>query len=56
MIGFERAERAAVIRALTRTQGNVSAAARNLGIGRATMYRRMKRLGLDEKSQKLFQG
>jgi transcriptional regulator of acetoin/glycerol metabolism len=50
MSGFERAERAAVVRALTRTQGNVSAAARSLGIGRATMYRRMKRLGLDEKS------
>lgn len=49
MIGFERAERAAVLRALTRSGGNVSAAARHLGIGRATMYRRMKRLGLDEK-------
>ena len=46
--GFERAERAAVIRALARAGGNVSAAARALGIGRATLYRRMKRLGLGE--------
>lgn len=46
--GFEKAERAAVIRALTRAGGNVSQAARALGIGRATLYRRMKRLGLDE--------
>lgn len=46
--GFVRAERAAVIRALARADGNVSKAARQLGVGRATLYRRMKRLGLDE--------
>lgn len=46
--GFERAERAAVIRALARAGGNVSQAARQLGVGRATLYRRMKRLGLGE--------
>jgi transcriptional regulator of acetoin/glycerol metabolism len=45
--GFEKAERAAVVRALARAEGNVSAAARQLGIGRATLYRRMKRLGLE---------
>jgi transcriptional regulator of acetoin/glycerol metabolism len=44
--GFEKAERAAVIRALSRAGGNVSEAARGLGIGRATLYRRLKRLGL----------
>ncbi|MCT4577984.1 GAF domain-containing protein [Donghicola sp.] len=48
--GFEGAERAAVMRALSRADGNVSAAAKALGIGRATMYRRMKRLGISEKS------
>ncbi|HMS95554.1 MAG TPA: helix-turn-helix domain-containing protein, partial [Tabrizicola sp.] len=47
--GLEGAERAAVIRALTRAEGNVSEAARALGLGRATLYRRMKRLGIDER-------
>lgn len=46
--GFAKAERAAVIRALARADGNVSQAARALGIGRATLYRRLKRLGLDD--------
>ncbi|MEW7007421.1 GAF domain-containing protein [Lentilitoribacter sp. EG35] len=43
---FDRAQRAAMVRALTRSSGNVSQAARALNIGRATMYRRMKRFGL----------
>lgn len=46
--GFEKAERAAILRALARAEGNVSAAARALGVGRATLYRRMKRLGVAE--------
>ncbi len=46
--GFEKAERAAVIRAISRADGNISKAARQLGVGRATLYRRMKRLGLDQ--------
>ncbi|MEM8776434.1 MAG: GAF domain-containing protein [Pseudomonadota bacterium] len=46
--GFKKAERAAVIRALARSDGNVSAAARALGIGRATLYRRMKRLNIGD--------
>lgn len=50
LTGFDKAERAAVARALARADGNVSAAARALGIGRATMYRRMARLGLGEKT------
>ncbi|SHL59467.1 GAF domain-containing protein [Roseibium suaedae] len=45
--GFDTAERAAVNRALARAGGNVSAAARTLGVGRATLYRRMKRLGIN---------
>ncbi|MCZ0962035.1 GAF domain-containing protein [Paracoccus benzoatiresistens] len=50
LTGFDKGERAALVRALARADGNVSAAARALGIGRATMYRRMARLGLVEKS------
>lgn len=46
--GFETAERAAVMRALARAEGNVSEAARQLGIGRATLYRHMKRLDIKE--------
>ncbi len=44
--GLEAAERSELRRALARSGGNVSAAARSLGIGRATFYRRMERLGL----------
>lgn len=44
--GFDKAERAAMVRALARSDGNVSAAARALGIGRATLYRRMARLAV----------
>lgn len=54
--GFEKAERAAVIRALARAEGNVSAAARALGVGRATLYRRMQRLGIDENPGRLSRG
>lgn len=46
--GFAKAERAAVVRALTREKGNVSRAARALGVSRATLYRHMKRLGLEK--------
>lgn len=52
---LERAERAAVIRALARSDGNVSAAARGLGMARATLYRRMNRLGISENHPDLSQ-
>lgn len=40
------AERGAVRRALARVDGNVSAAARALGVSRATLHRKLNRLGL----------
>lgn len=40
------AERGAVRRALARSGGNVSAAARALGLSRATLHRKLNRLGL----------
>lgn len=44
---FEDSERAVLRQALARSGGKVAAAARLLGIGRATFYRRMERVGMD---------
>ncbi|AJY48446.1 hypothetical protein TM49_22265 [Martelella endophytica] len=44
--GFDPAERAVLVQALARQSGNVQGAARELGVSRATLYRRMKRLGM----------
>jgi transcriptional regulator of acetoin/glycerol metabolism len=44
---LDAAERAEIRRALARADGNVSLAARELGVGRATLYRKLNRLGLD---------
>ncbi len=43
---FAEAERRVVQQALARHSGNVSAAARAIGVSRATMHRKMKRLGV----------
>lgn len=43
---YANAERGAIQRALARTGGNVSAAAAHLRISRATLHRKLKRLGL----------
>lgn len=45
-LSFEEGDRAVLRRALARANGNASAAARLLGIGRATFYRRLARAGL----------
>jgi len=44
--GFASAERSVIRRALSRANGNVSAAATILGMSRATLHRKLKRLGL----------
>lgn len=44
--GLDDARRAELRRALARAAGDKTAAARALGIGRATLYRQMKRVGL----------
>lgn len=41
--GFDDAERAVIARALARSKGNVSAAARALGLSRATLHRKIDR-------------
>lgn len=43
---LDEAERSALKRALARADGNVSAAAANLGISRATLHRKLARFGL----------
>jgi hypothetical protein len=44
---IESAERGAIIKALDAAEGNKSEAAALLGIGRTTLYRRLRQLGLD---------
>ncbi len=44
--GFKDSERSVLRQALARANGNVARAARMLGIGRATMYRHMERIGI----------
>ena len=40
------AERAAILDALRRTEGNKLAAAKLLGIGKSSLYRKIKKLGI----------
>jgi len=44
---IDAAERAVLKRALARAGGNVSKAAKELDLSRATLHRKMKRLGLE---------
>jgi transcriptional regulator of acetoin/glycerol metabolism len=44
---FAEAERGVLCRALAETDGNVTAAAERLGISRATLHRKMKKMGLE---------
>nr|WP_241733168.1 helix-turn-helix domain-containing protein [Aeromicrobium phoceense] len=44
---MEEAERDAIVRALEASHGNRSAAASRLGIGRTTLYRKVRQLGIE---------
>ncbi len=48
---LERVERAALAESLHRHAGNYSAASRELGIARSTLYRRLRELGLEDGDQ-----
>jgi transcriptional regulator of acetoin/glycerol metabolism len=43
---LEKAERAALLREIDGHHGNISRVAAKLGIGRNTLYRKMRRLGI----------
>ena len=49
VIPLDELERRAIVHALAVAGGNVAKAAKLLGIGRATLYRRMSELHLQEK-------
>lgn len=53
--GLRDAQRTVVVQALTRAEGNASSAAKYLGISRATLYRRMNRLGINRGTDDLSQ-
>ena len=46
-VSFRDSERAVLRRALAQADGNATRAAKALGIGRATLYRRMEKVGLE---------
>ncbi|MFV2071764.1 MAG: sigma-54-dependent transcriptional regulator [Thermoanaerobaculales bacterium] len=48
-VSLETMERAAIVRSLEHNQGNLSDVARQLGIGRSTLYRKLEQYGLREK-------
>ena len=48
-MNLEELERTAIIRAMERNQGNLSDVARQLGIGRSTLYRKLEQYGLRDK-------
>lgn len=47
-VGFDSAERRELSRAIARANGNMTAAAKSLNISRATLYRRMQKLGIGD--------
>jgi len=48
-VSLEELEREAITRAMESNRGNLSDVARQLGIGRSTLYRKLEQYGLREK-------
>ncbi len=48
-LNLDELEREAIVRAMENTKGNLSDVARQLGIGRSTLYRKLEQYGLREK-------
>ncbi|MEM7369339.1 MAG: sigma-54 dependent transcriptional regulator [Bacteroidota bacterium] len=45
-VNLEEVEKAAIVKAISKHQGNISKAAKELGLGRTTLYRKMNKYGL----------
>ena len=48
-MSLEELEKAAIVRALESNRGNLSDVARQLGIGRSTLYRKLEQYGLRDR-------
>ena len=48
-MNLEELERETIVRAMENNEGNLSDVARQLGIGRSTLYRKLEQYGLREK-------
>ena len=48
---IEKAEIAAIVSALRETGGNATLAARQLGLGQATVYRKLKKYGIKRRDK-----
>lgn len=53
---YEQSERDAIVSALAEAEGNKSRAAEILGIGRTTMYRKMRALKIDDDERMIAPG
>lgn len=52
MASMEQIEKAAFLQTIESCRGNLSLAAKTLGVGRATLYRKLKYYGIDQKDLK----
>ena len=49
LTGMEHAEREVIVNAIIKHGGNMTAAAREAGIAKSTLYVKLKRFGIDER-------